>query len=274
MPRRLLRLALTFLSALSLLLCAVSAALWVQSYRQRYSITYSRVDERPTEWVRTSRIVSLEPSSIYFEHDTESPLSKSDVLPGPQGEVRIIVRDRPPTGFKWQAEAPGPRWDLVFGRPYLRWRLVRFAWIASDTPKLGGSSFRLMVIPLYGIVLTTAVLPIIWMRGRLRQRQAARRAAAGFCPRCGYDLRASPGRCPECGAISEGAVQPADKSPLNDHTPSPKGLPAWAQWVLASALVAVAVAVLAAALLPLSLLVPRAPDVPSSSTLGPPPPLP
>jgi hypothetical protein len=49
-------------------------------------------------------------------------------------------------------------------------------------------------------LLVVTSLPIgYWLLIERRRHLADCRRAAGFCPRCGYDMRASPDRCPECG---------------------------------------------------------------------------
>ena len=58
-------------------------------------------------------------------------------------------------------------------------------------------------VPHWLVVLVTAALPAAWCWNRARRR---RRAVAGRCPSCGYDLRATPDRCPECGAAPAAAT--------------------------------------------------------------------
>src|SRR5258706_4513338 len=185
MLRRAFRLGLTVLSALSLVLCAAAAALWVQSYRQWYSLSVNRVDERALDWGASAWSVMLEPSCVYVKYEGPHSWSKTVVLPEPKGEIRILVNERPPTGFRWSFAFADARWDSGINRTALYWELGRFAGAGGDFPK-HYRSFRLFVIPLYAIVALTALLPVVWMRGRLRTRQVARRAAAGMCPTCGY----------------------------------------------------------------------------------------
>ena len=64
-----------------------------------------------------------------------------------------------------------------------------------------GDSAGAVVLPYWLAVVLSAVVPAGWALGWDRRRRK-RRAAMGFCPECGYDLRASPDRCPECGRMS------------------------------------------------------------------------
>jgi hypothetical protein len=224
----------TILAALSLLFCAAASALWVQSYWQRYALWRSHVEDRPGDWVQSAWGVSLNPSCIYIGHNTAEPAPKMDNYAGPMGEVHLILHERPPEGFEFHAEPAMPRWDWGFGREHRRWQVGRFAWAGADDRSTGGP-FRLLVIPLYAIVVATAILPVLWMRGYLRRREAARRAAAGLCRKCGYDLRATPDRCPECGTVPSATV--------------PKAQVPFSRWVLAVVLVVLAVGALAAPML-------------------------
>ena len=76
-----------------------------------------------------------------------------------------------------------------------------FGWTAGKLDN--GYWYVEMNGPCWCLILVGSVVPCIAGWRRLR---SARRARAGQCVRCGYDLRATPGRCPECGAQPIGAV--------------------------------------------------------------------
>ncbi len=59
-------------------------------------------------------------------------------------------------------------------------------------------------IPLWFLALVFSVAPARAVRSYLIKW---RRARAGNCPCCGYDLRASPQRCPECGTENQTKVK-------------------------------------------------------------------
>jgi hypothetical protein len=55
-----------------------------------------------------------------------------------------------------------------------------------------------LVLPFWLLTCGFLALPLGWSARRWRDR---RRARAGACSVCGYDLRATPERCTECGAV-------------------------------------------------------------------------
>jgi hypothetical protein len=53
-----------------------------------------------------------------------------------------------------------------------------------------------LAVPYWFVATAGIVPPALWLLAARRRRKRAR---AGLCRRCGYDLRAAAGRCPECG---------------------------------------------------------------------------
>ena len=97
-----------------------------------------------------------------------------------------------------------PYWDVDDDTLAPRYRFAGFEWspAASRVPPRGNFGLWIPTPPTFVVAvphgflcLLTAVPVFLWVRAARRRR----RGVAGFCPACGYDLRASPDRCPECG---------------------------------------------------------------------------
>jgi hypothetical protein len=122
---------------------------------------------------------------------------------------RAAVSSPPLRSFLWRAINIGAVVSAVLCGVVI----VLWAWCswASDTlpvslprPSLGTDIVHFMMgqggVPSWLLALITAALPGVWVWRRNKWRIIRQ----GFCPECGYDLRATPDRCPECGDVPAG----------------------------------------------------------------------
>lgn len=177
----------TILSAVSLLLCIATVALWISTGFCQLSL-HRTADPDEDEW-----------PPIFMSYST--------MLHKGHGYVR------------WQRHADG-NW-----RPLLMRRNPSQVWDREVSNQAGPESqvdtfwycLGLSVgfehqgghiaawdveFSYWEAAALFAVLPVFAAaRISFRVFVIRRRTARGMCPACGYDLRATPGRCPECGTV-------------------------------------------------------------------------
>jgi hypothetical protein len=169
-PRRIL---LNTAAALSLLLCLAAAGDWVNSYRAYWTI-------RRCDLHRAIDIHS-DLGALYF--------LRFDGLTEGRG-FACAYDSRPQEAWTLERRA---------GTMPQRWKPVRFI----ELRDAWAFYWYGLTIPHWVFVTTFAIPPLLRFRSWRRHR---RRAKAGTCAKCGYDLRATPERCPECGTVAKAAV--------------------------------------------------------------------
>jgi len=210
------------LNTTAAVLCVLIVAVWVASYF-RYDGIESGTIRRPNipggDFVWQNWIVKYLEGRFYLEIVTVSDPSKETIASRPLGldwhggswmeddSIRVLFGLPATTHFSWshywfqvdtQTRTPFCLLDdhgyLVSVRTYQR---------------------RLIVIPLWALLLPPLVWTIFVLRTYRRTRRLAR---AGLCKKCGYDLRACApgGRCPECGQSIPASYKP---KPITELSP-------------------------------------------------------
>ena len=168
------------LTALSLVLCVATVALWGLSYVHGNisgipGVRYVRVRPSGFRGVAVSRGF-VEFGVGVFEPRVRGATEKRD--------ARDILIWRPGYGIGWDHYETNA-WISEFG-PIPHWIEHRGLIISLAWP--------LMLGVLLGMPFVISVV-LRFLRRLLRRR------VPGVCTQCGYDLRATPDRCPECGTV-------------------------------------------------------------------------
>ena len=189
-----------FAAALSAVAGVALAAVWVRSYCVQDRFFVSTFEDRGNLSVWSQSVVLVGRGGVGF-HRLVQVGQSSPRGTTYQRQIETIHRQHgwpwPPPFHQAQGRAAYPDFRTsggaanVYGFSYGRTRFRP----ERGAPATGAVG---VVAPLWSLLAPTAFLPALWL-GRRYHR--SRRAVAGRCPHCGYDLRMTPERCPECGTV-------------------------------------------------------------------------
>ena len=169
------RWAVNLLALLSLCLCVGTAYVWVRSQQEVKSL----IRDRP-RWTVNLAIYRGRVKVALFDES----MGTRDLVADPHRGWYTTI-----SYFTGDARLEAPRADqIISAAGFAFWHRLT---VWPDSRK--GHEWGTMV-PLWSIVIVTAIGPIAWVVPRERRHRAT-----GLCAVCGYDLRESPERCPECG---------------------------------------------------------------------------
>jgi len=162
-------------AAVPVLLCVVTAALWVRSYwyfdlvKLAGNSWYCMLEDRTGE-------ISLE----WCPHYPWPGYHKTGASTGRITQTESLLSER------FTNHRVGG-----FGLGQTTYRAA-----SPDRKRMADVSFDVVVIPFWFLLTLLSCLLLAIGLSRMRERN---RAIDHRCRKCGYDLRATPERCPECG---------------------------------------------------------------------------
>jgi hypothetical protein len=199
--KRFLRILFNAATALSLLLCLATVALWLRT-RNDHSIAPSFTVHRVLD--RTWSEAAIQNGNLYLlriEGFTISENASSDEFP-------ITIKLGGFSAKTWSSLLPEV-WLKVYGNAVQtthffgevdQGEIAPPAFSPLDLPKREvWPTYYLLTLRIWLVATFFGLLPGLQMIAWIVRKLSRRRLRFGCCPVCGYDLRATPDRCPECG---------------------------------------------------------------------------
>jgi hypothetical protein len=196
--RQCARWVLQGLTALSLLLCVATAALWVRGHWATDYLLCNGAWTNGHSQEGWDYAYGCSRGGVAFVGIRSAYTSVAPVAP--------LGHSASSTPLHWTHTG---RRDAAFegGIASRAWRLAGFAFYYSGNRAGPSATFTsaysgewYLQCPYWALFTLNAFLPLVRGWGWLRRRRRRRRGP-GVCAACGYDLRASPKRCPECGRL-------------------------------------------------------------------------